>query len=192
MITQVKEGYNYINVSIACLSKSNGAAIDPTSAEAWFCRLNQATGAIALDTNIDTDGKVPLTKQISEIGFYGAGIPISTLTAGEYTVLYKITINSVDTIAVENFSIDDSKNVIDTIDGKVDTIYVDIGIIDGKVDTINTTTEQTNQIQKGGRKMVSNQEIFYKTDNITEIFRVTYYNNEGEPTIDDPFERRTS
>jgi hypothetical protein len=185
MITQIKQGYNYINVSIACVDNT-GLATDPSFAEAWFYRLNQTTGAIALDTNIDTDGKVTLTKQDSQTGFYGAGIPISSLSAAEYTVLYKVTINSIATIVVENFSIDLSKVVIDSINTSVG-----VGL-STKVDTIETTTTETNQIEKGGRKMVSNQEIFYKTDNSTEIFRVTYYDNEGEPTIDDPFERRTS
>jgi hypothetical protein len=40
--------------------------------------------------------------------------------------------------------------------------------------------------------MVSNQQIYYKDDNVTEIFRVSYYDQDGLPTIDDPFERRHS
>jgi hypothetical protein len=185
MITQIKTGYNYINVSISCVD-STGLATDPSSAEAWFYRLNQTTGAIALDTNIDTDGKVTLIKQDSQTGFYGAGIPISTLTAGEYTVLYKITINSIATITVENFSIDESKKIIDTINTNIGSG------LDTKVDTIVTVTEEINQIQKGGRIMVSNQQIYLKDDNVTEIFRVSYFDQDGLPTIDDPFERRHS
>ena len=140
MITQIKEGYSYINVSIACVD-ATGAAIDPAFAEAWFYRLNQSTGVIALDTNIDTDGKVTLAKQDSQTGFYGAGIPISTLTAGEYTVFYKLTIDGISTVNVENFSIDESKKVIDDIDTSVGTG------LSTKIDTIETVTEETNQIE---------------------------------------------
>jgi hypothetical protein len=185
MITQVKTGYNYINVSIACVD-ATGAVIDPTFAEAWFYRLNQSTGSLALDTNIDTDGKVTLTKQDSQTGFYGVGIPISTLTAGEYTVLYKLTISGISTVNVENFSIDESKKIIDDLNTSIGSG------LSTKVDTIEAVTEEINQIQKGGRIMVSNQQIYYKDDNVTEIFRVSYYDQDGLPTIDDPFERRHS
>jgi len=121
MITQVKVGQNYINVSIA-ITNNSGQRIDPTSAEAWFYKISQVDGSISLDTNIGGTGKLTLVKQGAQIGFYGASINISSFLETEYVILYKITADLAETITVEYLSIDLSKKQIGEI--KTDTTSI--------------------------------------------------------------------
>jgi hypothetical protein len=121
MITQVKVGQNYINVSVA-ITNNSGQRIDPTNAEAWFYKISQIDGSISLDTNIGGTGKVTLLKQGAQIGFYGASINISSFSETEYVILYKITADVAETITVEYLSIDLSKKQIGEI--KTDTTSI--------------------------------------------------------------------
>ena len=121
MITQVKVGHKYINVSVAIID-DDGNAIDPVSAEASFYKISQIDGSLSLDTNIGGSGIVTLTKQNSQTGFYGASIDIVTFLETEYVVFYKILANLVSTITVEYLSIDLSKKQIGEI--KTDTTSI--------------------------------------------------------------------
>lgn len=111
MITQVRVGFKYVNISVA-ITNDEGVAFDPTSAEAWFYKVSQINGAITLDTNINVTGKLGLSKQDGQIGFYGASIDISSFTETEYVILYKVTTSFAETITVEYLSIDSSKYLI--------------------------------------------------------------------------------
>jgi hypothetical protein len=121
MITQVKVGQNYINVSVA-VTNNSGQKIDPTNAEAWFYKISQIDGSLSLDTNIGGTGKVTLNKQDGQIGFYGASINISSFLETEYVILYKITAEVAETITVEYLSIDLSKKQIGEIKIETDKI----------------------------------------------------------------------
>jgi len=46
-----------------------------------------------------------------------------------------------------------------------------------------------NDIQGGRWKIVSNQMIFYKDDNTTEVARFNLFDDGGNPTMSSPFER---
>ena len=129
MITQVKVGQKYINTSVA-ITNNDGAAFDPTSAEVWFYKISQIDGSISLDTNINGTGKVPLSKQDGQTGFYGASIDIASFLETEYIVLYKVLAESTETITVEYLSIDLSKKQIGEI--KIETDKIQPEIIDKK------------------------------------------------------------
>ena len=111
MITQVRVGHKYVNISVG-ITNDEGVAFDPTSAEAWFYKVSQVDGSLILDTDINGTGKVSLSKQDSQTGFYGASIDISSFSETEYVVLYKVMAESAETITVEYFSIDASKFVV--------------------------------------------------------------------------------
>ena len=123
MITQVREGFRYVNVSVG-ITNNDGKAIDPVTAEAWFYKVSQADGSIALDTNINGTGKVSLSKQDSQTGFYGGSVNIVSLTEAEYIILYKVTIDGTETLTVESLSIDLSKKEIAEIKPETDKIQL--------------------------------------------------------------------
>lgn len=149
MITQIKVGKNYINISVA-ITNNTGVPIDPTMAEAWFYKVSQVDGSLSLDTNIDTNGKVTLIKQDNQTGFYGVSIPTSTLSEAEYVVLYKITAELSESITVEYLSIDLSKKKIeDNLDTKISEIKSEtdkIQVIDSNIDLIKIETNKIKYI----------------------------------------------
>jgi len=111
LINQVRVGHKYVNISVA-ITNDEGVAFDSLNAEAWFYKISQVDGTISLDTNINGTGKVGLSKQDGQTGFYGASIDISSFLETEYVILYKVTAESTETITVEYFSIDSSKYLI--------------------------------------------------------------------------------
>jgi len=122
LITQVRVGKNFVNISVA-ITNNNGVPIDPTNAEAWLYKVSQVDGSLSLDTNINITGKVPLTKQNGQVGFYGASISTSTLLEAEYVILYKIMAELAESISVEYLSIDLSKKkIIDNLDTKISEV----------------------------------------------------------------------
>lgn len=72
----------------------------------------------------------------------------------------------------------------------------------GTVSNVRYATEQYNyeennpkvdnvyDIERGRWKIESNQMIFYKEDNATEVARFNLFDESGNPTMDSPFERR--
>jgi len=48
----------------------------------------------------------------------------------------------------------------------------------------------TYNINSGRWKIINNQMIFYKEDNITEVVRFNLFDSSGNPTMDSPFERQ--
>lgn len=161
MITQVKVGYKFVNVSVA-VTDDKGKTQDCDSAEVWFYKISQSDGSIALDTNINSDGKVSLVKQDNQIGFWGASINIENLSESEYIVLIKVTVLSIETITVESLSIDKSKT--------------DIGKI--------------LQVEKGKWKIENNQMKFYEEDGITALYTFDLFDKDGNPAMQNVFERR--
>jgi hypothetical protein len=158
MITQVKVGHKYINISVAIID-DDGNAIDPVTAEAHFYKISQIDGSLSLDTNIGGTGIVILTKQNSQTGFYGTSIDITTFLETEYVVFYKIFANLVPTITVEYLSIDlskkqigeikiDTTSIISTLSTLVATIWSYItrtltsGTKDSEIDAIKTQTDK--------------------------------------------------
>lgn len=149
MITQIKEGYDYIHIAVAIVD-SDGKVVDPSSAEALFYKVSQEDGSLSLDTNINGDGKVTLAKQGGQTGFYGSAIATDSLSANEYVILYKVTIGSIESITVEFFSIDLSKKVIHEIKPETDKIQpmsIKIRDIKDETDEIPTLVINTNKIQ---------------------------------------------
>jgi len=65
---------------------------------------------------------------------------------------------------------------------KIDDIYT-------KTLQISSSIESIKDIEYGRWKIQSNQMIFYKEDNATEVARFNLYNNVGAPTMDSVFER---
>jgi hypothetical protein len=60
-----------------------------------------------------------------------------------------------------------------------------------KIDDIYTTTENVWQATAGRWKInsISNEMVFYKEDNVTEILRFKLFDEAGQPTTDAVFER---
>lgn len=232
MITQIKEGYDFIHIAVAVVD-GDGKAVDPSAAEAWFYKVSQSDGSISLDTNIDSDGKVALAKQAGETGFYGGAIATSALSANEYVVLYKVTIDGIESITVEFFSIDLSKKVIHEIKPETDKIpgmktetdkipAVKIGTdkipsikaetdkiqpriiekkdefkadtsalsLESSVQAIKKTLIFIKNIEGGYWKVKDNQMIFYKEDNTTEIARFDLFDKDGNPSMENVYERK--
>ena len=145
MITQIKQGKKFINVSIA-ITDGDGKSIDPSIAEAYFYKVSQVDGSISLDTNVNSDGKVTLLKQDNQVGFYGSLLSTESLLEAEYVILYKVTVNGIESITVEYLSIDKSKKEIENI--KIETDKIQPEIIDKKdeyrADSIDLSSVKIN------------------------------------------------
>jgi hypothetical protein len=114
MITQVKVGQKYVNISIA-ITDTDGKPMDIITAQAKFLKISQEDGSLNLDTNIKGTGIVTLAKQCNISGFYGVSIETEILSEAEYVILIEVTAQEITTIAVEYLSIDLSKKLIQII-----------------------------------------------------------------------------
>ncbi len=73
---------------------------------------------------------------------------------------------------------------------KVDTILIDTTAIKVKTDTIDWSNITSLVDEIGGKwEITGNQMIFYKSDNITEIFRFNLFNAAGNPAMADVYKR---
>jgi len=59
----------------------------------------------------------------------------------------------------------------------------------GTLETISTTTNLMQQMGTGRWKIETNQMIFYRDDNVTEVMRFNLFDEFGAPTMDAVFER---
>jgi len=193
MITQVKEGYDYIHIAAAVVD-GDGKSCDASTAEAWFYKVSQTDGSISLDTNINGTGKITLTKQDGQTGFYGEAVAVASLSANEYVILYKVIIESIESITVEFFSIDIAKKLIPFIKTETDKIAPEI--INKKdeykadVSGIIVNVELLKNILDGRWKIENNQMIFCEADNVTEIMRFNLFDVSGDPAMINVFERK--
>jgi uncharacterized protein (UPF0333 family) len=64
-----------------------------------------------------------------------------------------------------------------------------IGYLESKVDDIATDVRLIKEIETGRWKIVSDQLILYKSDNITEVARFNLFDATGAPTSDSPADR---
>lgn len=128
MITQVKVGHKFVNISIAIVD-GEGKAVDPTSAEAWCYKVSQIDGSLNLDTNINGTGIVSLSKQDSQTGFWGASINVESFSEAEYVILYKVIFPALTSITVDSLSIDLSKKTVAEIKTDTDKIPRILGLV---------------------------------------------------------------
>lgn len=77
--------------------------------------------------------------------------------------------------AVEQYNVEENNP-------KVDANWEMLNAITGSVQTIKDMTE-------GRWEIVSNQMIFYRSDNVTEVARFDLLDSAGNPTTDAVFER---
>ena len=104
MITQVTALGNFVRINIACTAQERAAA-DPSSAEANFYKVSDNDGSLSLYTDVGTNGVITLVKQDSEDGFYGAAVDVDDLDEGQYVVLFKVTIDEIDSIGVDYLAV---------------------------------------------------------------------------------------
>ena len=104
MITQVTVLGNFVRINIACTDQE-GAAVDPSSADANFYKVSDIDGSLSLYTGVGTNGVITLAKQDSEDGFYGAAVDVDDLDEGQYVVLFKVTIDEIDSIGVDYLAV---------------------------------------------------------------------------------------
>ena len=100
MITNVTLRGDFIHVAVGC-TDANGAAIDPSAAEAHFFRVSQLSGDLYPDESIGVEGVLTLAKKGGETGFYGAALELGGVDPGQFVVLFKATIGGTNTIAVD-------------------------------------------------------------------------------------------
>ena len=80
-------------------------------------------------------------------------------------------------------------NPLLTTDGRLNNLDASISSVNTAVAGVNTIVSEIQEIEKGRWKIVGNQMIFYKTDNVTEIFRCNLFGQTGNPTMTNVFER---
>ena len=110
MLTHVTLRGDFIHVAIAC-TDANGAAIDPSAAEARFYKVSQTSGALSLDTRVGNNGVVTLTKQVTETGFFGGATEISGIAETQFVILFKATIGGTAAIAVDYLHLDEDPHL---------------------------------------------------------------------------------
>ena len=84
--------------------------------------------------------------------------------------------------ASDRYQFAGNENFVDDIWDEPASNHVVSGSLGGMVNFIN-------DIQGGRWKIVSNQMIFYKDDNTTEVARFNLFDDGGVPTMSSPFER---
>lgn len=67
--------------------------------------------------------------------------------------------------------------------GNIKTQTDKIQVIDDNIDLIKTDITRIKDIEEGRWKIEANQMIFYKPDNITELFRFNLFDSLGTPTM---------
>lgn len=80
-------------------------------------------------------------------------------------------------------------NPLLTTDGRLNNLDASISSVNTALASVNTIVSEIQEIEKGRWKIVGNQMIFYKTDNVTEIFRCNLFGQTGNPTMTNVFER---
>lgn len=121
MIAEVREGINYINVSIG-ITDSNGEPVEPDSAWAYFFKLDQNSGTLFPDPALGNNGTFTLEKQFNIKGFFGTSIYVGTLPSAQYTLLFRALYNNMETISVETLFLDQSKKKIFEISDSLDSL----------------------------------------------------------------------
>lgn len=72
----------------------------------------------------------------------------------------------------------------------IDAIHSNVGIITGTLNVLASDVEFIKHIEGGRWRIVSDQMIFYKSDNVTEVARFDLYDQFGLPSSETVFERR--
>lgn len=170
------KGHNYINVSVAVVN-TEGAAIDATSTEAWFYKISQVDGSLSLDTGIDGDGKVTLSKQDGVTGFYGAPVNVSAVGTVEYVVLIKVLVGFTETITVDTVSIASATSV--DYSAIADAVWDEI--LSGTMHFAPGTTGEALLLVKGlvQHNFVMDQTI-YNTKGLMQSARLRVFSNKTE------------
>ncbi|HUW30987.1 MAG TPA: hypothetical protein VM223_05190 [Planctomycetota bacterium] len=162
MLTHVSVRGDFINAAIAC-TDVNGAAVDPSAAEARFYIVSQISGSPALDTRIGVNGVVALSKQAGETGFWGAAVETAGLGPNQYVVLFKAVIGGTASIAVDYLEIEEDMHLPGCV---ANAVYANSS------DTLTVNAWLTDH----GRTI---------TDPIDCIF--TLYNDAGAPVFSELF-----
>jgi len=71
----------------------------------------------------------------------------------------------------------------------LDNLDAPISTVNLSVSTIQTLVQEINDIEKGRWHIVGNQMIFYKPDNVTEIFRCNLFNQASIPSMTNVYQR---
>jgi hypothetical protein len=85
--------------------------------------------------------------------------------------------------ATEQYNVEENNPLIDTI-------HSNIEIVTGTLNVLASDVEFIKHIEGGRWRIVSDQMIFYKSDNITEVARFDLYDQFGSPSSETVFERR--
>jgi hypothetical protein len=75
------------------------------------------------------------------------------------------------------------------ISGSLEGLKADVFALAGEVQTVKSLSQDLYDIQFGRWKIIGNQMIFYKADNVTEVARFNLFDDLGAPTMDSVFER---
>lgn len=75
------------------------------------------------------------------------------------------------------------------ISGSIEGLKTDVFALSNDVLTVKSLTQDLYDIQYGRWKIIGNQMIFYKADNVTEVARFDLFDDLGTPTMDAVFER---
>ena len=144
--------------------------------------LANATGALGVGYTVyDEVGVVTLPRTTSGVyqiitgsGIYAAYITFPNAFRGQ--VLWDTgTIFSSSYFATEQYNVEENNPKID------DTWQM--------VNDVTGSIELLRDITAGRWKMVSNQMIFYREDNVTEVARFNLFDDAGAPSMDAVFER---
>jgi len=110
MLTRVTVVDGFVHVAVGCTDGSGGAA-DATWAEARFFWVSPLSGGLTPATSFGVDGVVVLSKQVNETGFYGAGVSLDLVEAGQYVVLFKALIGGTVSVGVEYLRVEGDPRV---------------------------------------------------------------------------------
>lgn len=145
--------------------------------------FSNATGSSGVGYSIiDISGSVVSTRTTSGVyqlengsGLYAAYIDIPDSFRGQ--IMWDTgTIFSSKQYAVEQINVEENNPKIDDIHRMLSTV--------------SSMITKIYDIECGRWKIVSNQMIFYKEDNLTEVARFNLFDSTGAPSMDAVFERQ--
>jgi len=175
MLTHVSVRGDFIHAAIAC-TDVNGAAVDPSAAEARFYMVSQINGGLGLDIRIGVNGVVTLTKQAGQTGFWGAAVEISGLGTPQYVILFKAVIGGTTSIAVDYLEIEEDMHLPGCVANAVyanssDTLTINAWLTDHGRTITNPIDCIFTLYNDAGAPVFS--ELFSESPDSNGVFRLT-------------------
>jgi hypothetical protein len=91
--------------------------------------------------------------------------------------------------ATEQYNVEENDPTVAAIYSQTTYVSGSITGIQGSLASMSSSIGQLYDIQYGRWKIDSNQMIFYKSDNLTEVARFNLFDDLGSPSMDTVFER---